>query len=54
MTLTAKVPLRYGLVAEILASDDDRPAPSLSPPRPPAEHVAYCPCPKCAEKRARP
>lgn len=52
--MTAKVPLRYGLVAEILAGDDDRqPAPPPAPPKDPLPHVAYCPCPKCAEQRAR-
>jgi hypothetical protein len=48
--------LKYGLFAIVLAGDDDR-APYVSAPAPPKEpvpHPAYCPCPKCAEKRARP
>ena len=45
--LTARVPLRYGLVAEIVAADDDRPAPAREPARPPAAHHPACPCHKC-------
>jgi len=51
--MTARVPLRYGLVAEIVAGDDDRP-PYVPPPAPPPEpyqHVGHCPCPKCALQR---
>ena len=46
-------PLRFGLVAEIVTSDDDR-LPYVPPPAPPtdpAQHVAQCPCPKCALQR---
>jgi hypothetical protein len=47
--LLARVPLRYGLIAEIVAGEDDR-LPYVAPPgvdSPPAPHHPGCPCVTC-------
>lgn len=46
-----RYPLNYGLVAEIVTDESDRP-PYVPPPVKDHEHAATCRCDRCQSKRA--
>jgi hypothetical protein len=47
VTLTARIALPFGLMAEVLTSDEDRPPPTPAPVHAPYEHHERCGCAKC-------
>jgi hypothetical protein len=56
MLVLDHLPLKYGLHAEIVAAEEDRPPyvpPKVEDPKPPAPHIVGCPCTACEIRRAR-
>lgn len=51
MMPSAHVPLRYGLVADVVTEESDRPAVYVPPPVTPGAHADACGCLDCLVKK---
>ena len=48
----AHVPLKFGLVADVVTDDASDRVPPVPPPAPPSRHHDRCPCDRCVIARA--